>query len=63
MYKYRIDLDSQNGEVKTVSTKKQLNQAYAGWYAWADDVKGQSFSFSYFTAWNKKGEVIIIDIA
>ena len=63
MYKYRIDLDSQKGTVQTVKTRKQLDRAYAAWYDWTNDAKGQSFCFSYFTAWDKAGEVAIADIA
>lgn len=63
MYTYRIDLDSSKGEVKAVRTRKQLSSAYSAWYDWTADTKGQSFSFSYFTAWDKDGNVAIADIA
>jgi hypothetical protein len=63
MFTYRIDIDSRKGEIQTVKTRKQLDGAYCAWYTWTDDVKGQSFRSSFFSAWDKDGKCIIADFA
>lgn len=63
MFTYRIDNDSRKGEIQTVRTRKQLDRAYSAWYTWTDDVKGQAFCSSFFSAWDKEGNCVIADFA
>ena len=63
MFTYRIDNDSRKGELQTVRTRKQLDRAYSAWYTWTDDVRGQAFCSSFFSAWDKEGNCVIADFA
>ena len=63
MFTYRIDNDLRKGETQAVRTLKQLDSAYSAWYTWTDDVKGQAFCSSVFSAWDKDGNCVIADIA